>query len=299
MWRIPFHKSEVAVEPTKEIKPVSQIALPLIVTMMAEYIKQGELMAQNTTVSIESQKTDYLILQRLGLSNSVNAKVLEQNIQEKDTINNNIQKAKDLINYVKKVNDILGKNSYLVSKEQFDLICAKYNIVCNILNSYTGVIPQENIEQLNKIWNLIGNVPDINTGACFVEGISYSSSFTQTDFGKAIHWLKTNKIIFIDPNYMDIQDRRRISYHDIKHIYKDECPETDFPHSLEVKIRPANKKTFFIAAPETHFKEDFEITTTPHDPIVFQYCPYGVLIHSVWGEEADDETLARYKSLFM
>jgi hypothetical protein len=35
----------------------------------------------------------------------------------------------------------------------------------------------------------------------------------------------------------------------------------------------------------------------PVDPIVFQCCPYGVVIHSVWGEEADDKVLEEYKTL--
>jgi hypothetical protein len=35
----------------------------------------------------------------------------------------------------------------------------------------------------------------------------------------------------------------------------------------------------------------------PVDPIVFQCCPYGVVIHSVWGEEADDKVLEEYKML--
>lgn len=50
----------------------------------------------------------------------------------------------------------------------------------------------------------------------------------------------------------------------------------------------------FIAAPKKCFNEHFKVEKAPVDPIVFQRCPYGVVIHSIWGEEADDKTLQEY-----
>ena len=33
------------------------------------------------------------------------------------------------------------------------------------------------------------------------------------------------------------------------------------------------------------------------DLIIFQYCPYGVLIYTMWGKEAEDKVFEEYKKL--
>ena len=62
-------------------------------------------------------------------------------------------------------------------------------------------------------------------------------------------------------------------------------------------VRRLDHTDLLIAAPENCFSEKFKITQVPVDPIVFQCCPYGVIVHSVWGEEADDKVLEEYKTL--
>ena len=33
------------------------------------------------------------------------------------------------------------------------------------------------------------------------------------------------------------------------------------------------------------------------DPIIFQYCPYGVLIYTMWGKEDEYKVFEKYKKL--
>lgn len=33
------------------------------------------------------------------------------------------------------------------------------------------------------------------------------------------------------------------------------------------------------------------------DPIVYQPCAYGILIHSMWGEESEDKVFEEYKRI--
>ena len=33
------------------------------------------------------------------------------------------------------------------------------------------------------------------------------------------------------------------------------------------------------------------------DPIIFQYCPFGVLIYTMWEKEAEDKVSEEYKKL--
>lgn len=47
--------------------------------------------------------------------------------------------------------------------------------------------------------------------------------------------------------------------------------------------------------PEQLQKQTIKITKRAIDPIVFQYSPYGIVVHSVWGEEAEDKVFEEYK----
>lgn len=40
-----------------------------------------------------------------------------------------------------------------------------------------------------------------------------------------------------------------------------------------------------------------EVVDMPVDPIVYQPCAYGVLIHSMWGEESEDKVFEEYKRI--
>lgn len=39
------------------------------------------------------------------------------------------------------------------------------------------------------------------------------------------------------------------------------------------------------------------ITKKAVDPIVYQPCAYGILIHSMWGEESEDKVFEEYKRI--
>lgn len=54
---------------------------------------------------------------------------------------------------------------------------------------------------------------------------------------------------------------------------------------------------FFIACPKSNLKEKPVIFSKPIDPIIFQYCPFGVLIYTMWGDEAEDKVFEEYKKL--
>lgn len=39
------------------------------------------------------------------------------------------------------------------------------------------------------------------------------------------------------------------------------------------------------------------VTKKAVDPIVYQPCAYGILIHSMWGEESEDKVFEEYKRI--
>ena len=268
--------------------------LPLIVKMMADYINAEEEKTRISLTSVEGLKASYQRLSNLGLTNSANAKALKDDLNHRETINRNIETAKKLVSYVREVNRVLGKDSYLVSRKQFNQVCNKYNLVCKPLELYTGVIPEENIVQLENVVSHIGLIPDINKDLNYVTGIDISSGSREADF---VQWIKSHRIIkFPSSLYRELHENT-FYYAKLEQYFPADCPKVRWPWLTELTTIPVNKFKFFIAAPESHFKDDFKVTSRPMDPIVFQLCPYGVLVHSVWGEEADDETLAKYKSL--
>ena len=44
-------------------------------------------------------------------------------------------------------------------------------------------------------------------------------------------------------------------------------------------------------------EEIHRITKKAVDPIVYQPCAYGILIHSMWGEESEDKVFEEYKRI--
>lgn len=271
-------------------------ALPLIVNMMAEYLSEEEKKTKSSIISIEDIQNKYKKLVDLGLQNSTNAKELKTIIDNQNIYNENIRKAKSLIKYIKEVNNLLDRNSYLISYEQFEVIRKKYNLVYDLLKNYTGVIPEENISQLEKIAHKISEKSveshefhplSINSHMFYIKGVEISSETSKTKY--FIKWVKDRKILYLP--HIDIFCSRLIS-REIRTNYPD-CPSVSSSNYVEVKGLGCTE--FLIAAPKNHFKDDFKVTTRPKDPIVFQFCPYGVLIHSIWGEEADDEILKKYK----
>lgn len=58
-----------------------------------------------------------------------------------------------------------------------------------------------------------------------------------------------------------------------------------------------NRDCFFIACPESELQIKTTIVSKPIDPIIFQYCPFGVLIYTMWGDEAEDKVFEEYKKL--
>lgn len=262
---------------------------------MADYINAEEEKTRISLTSVEGLKASYQRLRNLGLTNSTNARAIKDNLNYRETINRDIETAKKLVSYVRKVNQVLGKDSYLISREQFNQVCGKYNLVCKPLELYTGVIPEENIVQLENVVSNISLIPNINEDLNYVTAIDITSNSGEDDF---VRWIKSHRIIKFPPSlYHESRAKGKFYYAKLESYLPANCPKVRWPWLTELTTIPIDKFKFFIAAPESHFKDDFKVTSHPVDPIVFQLCPYGVLVHSVWGEEADDKTLAEYKAL--
>jgi hypothetical protein len=58
------------------------------------------------------------------------------------------------------------------------------------------------------------------------------------------------------------------------------------------------RNELFVACPPGQLNNpEVTITKKAVDPIVYQPCTYGILIHSMWGEESEDKVFEEYKRI--
>lgn len=232
----------------------------------------------------------YSELVKLGLENSANAKVLKKQLDNINYYNNTILKAQELLKYLKDVNNCLGNSVILVNTSTFYELCRKYNLSIGLLQDFTGVIPAQNLNELMDISNKL-HIDD-NASRLRINR----------------HWVRVNKI----SNYSKRSDsyvKERLEYYfnilqmatyrmsDVS-LYNDEnFTKEEWAEHVYVDIDWVASDNFFIACPKSNLQERPVIMSKPIDPIIFQYCPYGILVYTMWGEEAEDKVFEEYKKL--
>lgn len=230
---------------------------------------------------------EYARLYGLGLGNSANAKFLKDRIRDIDAYNRNIIKARELLDYVKTMNEFLGDSVILVSRDSFYKLCHKYKLSIGFLEQFTGVIPNSNLKELSDIKYKLDNY----------------SGYVKLDTNKHIVRIKriynfSNKIDFSIRKYFD--DNFNIISHPA-YIYNmgdiEEFKNKEWAKKVSLSVHYVRRNEMFIACPKSNLQEKVVIVSNPVDPIIFQYCPFGVLIYTMWGKEAEDKVFEEYKKL--
>lgn len=233
--------------------------------------------------------TKYSELVKLGLENSANAKILKKQLDNINYYNNTILKAQELLKYLKDVNNCLGNSVILVNTSTFYELCRKYNLSIGLLQDFTGVIPAQNLNELMDISNKLHTDNNasrlhINYQTVRVNRISNYSG------GKGDSYVKERL-----EYYFNILQVHTYSLSDISLCHAENFTEEKWADHVFVDyVTPDN---FFIACPKFNLKERPVIISKPIDPIIFQYCPFGVLIYTMWGDEAEDKVFEEYKKL--
>lgn len=137
-----------------------------------------------------------------------------------------------------------------------------------LLSEYTGVIPDSNIREIMKVKSILRQLGmSCDLGLSEANGVYY-------------------KIHGIEYGYNDSHDVLLIG-------------EDTRTHLLLSKVIGRNaRRDLFIACPPSQLNNpEITITKKAVDPIVFQPCTYGIVIHSMWGEEAEDKVFEEYKRI--
>lgn len=233
----------------------------------------------------------YSELVKLGLKNSANAKVLKKQLDNINNYNNTILKAQELLKYLKDVNNCLGNSAILVNTSTFYELCRKYNLSIGLLQDFTGVIPAQNLNELMNISNKLNT--DNNASRL---RINYRT-------------VQVNKISNYNSKKSDSYVKERLEYYfnilqvdtyrlfDVPLYYIENFTKEEWAEHVYIDIDYVTPDNFFIACPKSNLQEKPIIFSKPIDPIIFQYCPFGVLIYTMWGDEAEDKVFEEYKKL--
>lgn len=269
----------------------------LLVIAMTKYLKEAEQMpCKNFSIKYIRKQYDRLV--RLGMGNTQNCKKLGDIINKADRYENDLITAKSLIAFVKAVHTELNPNAILVSDSEFEKLCKKYKLQVGLLSDYCGVIPEKSIQDMEKVranisnfsmWYNLNNRGKNGLFLLFVK----SANLSEFDYDVITHHLKSH-------NYIVGVTRSRPNYDG--YWWGDDLvglEETIKFQSLdELYGTIISNETMFIACPPQQLKNpQIKISKLAVDPAIFQYTPYGVLVHTIWGEEAEDKVLKQYLEL--
>lgn len=272
-------KQEISVQESKVSKVIELPSIEDSLSNLAIEIvgasTQTSLMPLKDTFQLDEE---YAKLKNLGLINSANARLIKTKLDSINKYNDGVRKAQNLIAYIKNLNYLYEGKAILISKESFYTVCRKYNLDIGPLKNYTGVIPVKNLEELAQV----RSTRHYHSTIYVVKEVTNNSDDI------------TNGVIrrFLEQNYY-------IFFSD-KHIGRlsDISPWGEEARSVYLNCDWYNEDDFFIACPKEHLKKNnVTISNRPIDPIVFRFCEYGIVIHTMWGKEADDKVFEEYKKL--
>ena len=280
-------KPEVGKVPTKPV--VEPTIKESLANLAIEVIGASERTAL-VPLKEDNISAKYSELVKLGLKNSANAKVLKKQLDNINYYNNTILKAQELLEYLKDINNLLGNSVILVNTSTFYELCRKYKLFIGLLQDFTGVIPAQNLNELMGIINKLRTNDNasklhINYQIVRVNNISNYSKKSDSYIKERLEY------------YFNILQVHSYRFYDINLSHVENFTEEKWARRVFVDVDHATPDDFFIACPKSNLQERPVIMSKPIDPIIFQYCPFGVLIYTMWGDEAEDKVFEEYKKL--
>ena len=169
-------------------------------------------------------------------------------------------------------------------------MCRKYKLFIGLLQDFTGVIPAQNLNELIDISNKLrtnDNVFKLRINYQIVQVNKISNYSERSD-----SYIKERLEYYFNILQMATYRMSDVSLYNDKNFKKEKWAE-----HVYVDIDLVASDDFFIACPKSNLQERPVIMSKPIDPIIFQYCPFGVLIYTMWGDEAEDKVFEEYKKL--
>lgn len=275
---------------TKALSPMMELVL-----CMTAWAEEARRQVQSAHYPIDTVKR-MAFLRKVGLTNTANATEISEYSQQAG-----------LLQFMCKMWRDLGANTLLVKTSDFFRILCAHDLVCGDFSRYIGEIPEKNMLEIE-------GVIEVYEGGLmggYANPVSYLKSLRFGIEGK--NGVDAIRMPFVGMTGLIKSNRTR-------HELRCDVKESDEQFS---------ETPFFIAAPRNQKKQlDLEYTegvgmwtdtykidfddegrfvkhlirtnmSLPFngDPFVCSLCDYGVIIHSMWGAEAEDVTIKRYEQL--
>lgn len=262
-----------------------------LVTASMEYYKKYVEGNQDFDNS-EQIKEELDKLEAAGLGGTKNADTLRTILESKKYKSALGPEKLDL----KKVNEITSwiKESYpdalVVTYEDFFAILKKYNLYCGPISTFSGFIPSENVSQIAKASNALNSL-NLNY-VSWVKAARIDSRMSKDMTKRLVEYFSRFPFVFkgIDRGYQYMRS--------IGGSYKEE----DYLH---LGTSYLDHSAWLIAAPydtmenniriEIFSKAEEDRKRRLEDPIVFRATKIGIVIVSMWGEEASDSMFDKYR----
>lgn len=199
--------------------------------------------------------------------------------------------------------------SLILKEEDFINLNVKYGLVVGRLSAYKGSVPDENIDEISKVM-ATAQALEAN------EYVNYSGNGSPlryvTGMQVATHPMPIDRMSYPVGGYFIRQEPSHIG---LMYLSRNKARMNAYPffHILnkakahDVNIadsKECSSADLFIAAPIEEMNETMQFTVPErkiipinNDPFVFQVTPIGVMIHSKWGVEAEDNIFDNIKSL--
>lgn len=177
------------------------------------------------------------------------------------------------------------KGCIILRESDFFHLLQKYNLCSGRLNYYLGAVPDKNIDEICDAVNTLKKLGHrncySNKGAYILDRVTVEEKRWRDNARADKEELL--KILSNTVNRFPFQDC--VNWTGLSSMFTD-C-------EISYNSFPASPLDLFIAGPIQEFKQLVEVeyvtARRAEDPFVFQRTPYGIVVFSKWGKEADDE----------
>lgn len=268
-----------------------------------------ELQKKEKISAPEVVSNEYKRLCNLGLVNTKNAQILKTKIDEVESVNEgidlynaDIDKRKEFCQFVKEMLEVFGHNTLLIRFEDFEQIVKKYNLTCGCLEDYTGVIPEKNLKELEEAKRNLKKVKDFKLDV----PSKYIPVFLDLDIYKSYDYPYLSKnirdLLKVEEVDLDIVDKQKAKtykifpFTDAKEYKSKGWGNFSRERETGIKVSSNIPTNLFIVAPYKDMKNGVKFShfVKSEDPFICSYTPFGIMVHTAWGEEAEDEVLEKY-----
>ena len=252
-------------------------------------------------------------LKLIGDLGFINSKgIAEQNryVKENQDFNTTILTALNSLELVNEVKSYFGNHALVIKLSDFIHIMKKYKLCCGDFREYTGVVPEKNALEIKDAYDKIERLEKgyetypkklcdlyLRNKIIRISEISFKSERTRLS-------RSDRKKIYTFP-IVSMRKNCDYEWEIITNIcqYLNQCG-IDINSDRVSRISYITLRQLLICAPQDQMSKSvrnvkFSVLPAPtDDPFIFSLTPdRSVIIHSMWGKEAEDEALLKYKNL--